>query len=52
MLNQNNPKHKELDKAATTLALSYNGWAQTDTVLNLHDRVISAAREVIYQPQI
>ncbi len=52
LLNQNNPKHKELDKAATTLALNYNGWAETDTVFNLHDRVISAAREVIYQPQI
>lgn len=51
LLNQNNPKHKELDKAATTLALNYNGWAETDSILNLHDRVISTAREVIYQPQ-
>ncbi|PSV16530.1 hypothetical protein C0W59_07520 [Photobacterium kishitanii] len=51
LLNQNNPKHKALDIAVTTLAINNNGWAETDTVFNLHDRVIVAARDVIYQPQ-
>lgn len=52
LLNQEKKKHKDLDKAATELALTFNGWAQKETVLNLHDRLIQAARVVIYQPRI
>lgn len=52
LLNQHNEYHKKLDDAVTALALAVNGWQQNDSIFNLHNRVIQAAKKVIYQPII
>ncbi|EPP5682564.1 hypothetical protein ACUT7C_003621 [Vibrio cholerae] len=52
MLNNSNPHHAALNKVVNDLAVTANGWEVRDSIFNLHDNLLKAAKKVIYQPKI